>query len=219
MKGVETHAMDSRISISRRAPVTPDESAETDRSMARAVSRGDVRAWDDFFDRYSSWVYRFAYHHLGGNHADAEDLCSDILMTAAGSIKSYDATRGSLDVWLLGIARHRLARFCRRRRMELPLIPDLADTSPAEDPNAREDFTEELLTRDVVNRALFSLPQRQASALIGKYVDGYSIEELARLGRSTPKAVESLLSRARSAFRLALDELLERGSGGELDGK
>jgi RNA polymerase sigma-70 factor (ECF subfamily) len=208
--------MDCEISVSRRIPITQDESAtESDKATARAICMGDTSAWDEFFDRYSSWVYRFAYHHLGGNHADAEDLCSDILMAAAGSIKTYDATRGSLDVWLLGVSRHRLARFCRRRRNEVPLIPEVLDTIPAHEGESMGVLTDEMLTRDAVNRALYSLPERQASALVGKYVDGYSIEELARLSRTTPKAIESLLSRARAAFRSALGELHQDSSGGD----
>lgn len=132
-------------------------SEDADGILARNMSKGDAHAWDSFFDRYSQWTYRFAYHHLNRNHADAEDLCSDIMMTAAGSIRKYDATRGRLDVWLLGLARHRLARFCRRHRMECPLIPEVVDS---EDSEQLDKLMEDTATRDAVNRALYSLPER-----------------------------------------------------------
>jgi RNA polymerase sigma factor (sigma-70 family) len=77
-------------------------------------------------------------------------------------------------------------------------------------------WTEASNQRDLVNRALASLPQRQATVLIGKYVSGYSVDELADHLQSTPKAVESLLSRARTSFRSTFARLLENsGSGGE----
>jgi len=190
-------------------------SADPDASLARRIVAGDVAAWEGFFDRYAPWAYRFAYHHLRGNTADAEDLCSDILMVAARSIGTYDARRGSIDVWLLGLARHRLARFCRRRRLEVPLVPDTSPAAPEDAAPVSDTWTEASHQRDLVNRALSSLPQRQAAVLIGKYVSGYSVDELANHLQSTPKAVESLLSRARAAFRSAFTSLAQASPGGE----
>lgn len=182
---------------------------DADEALARAVAQGDTDAWDRFFDRYSSWAYRFAYHHLDRNHADAEDLCGDVLLTAAQSIHRFDARRGTLDLWVLGVARHRLARFCRRRRRHLPLIPEALDAE--ESAPTTDDLLDVMVTRDAVNRALASLPERQARALVGKYVEGRTVEELSRVLGATPKAVESLLSRARAAFRTTLRAIV----GGE----
>ncbi len=189
--------------------------AGDDAAIAHRIAGGDVAAWGAFFERYAPWAYRFAYHHLDGNHADAEDLCSDIMMVAAQSIGRYDSRRGGFDVWLLGLARHRLARFCRRRRIEMPLVPDLATIEAHSASWASHWASDGALHRAVVNRALASLPERQAAALIGKYVTGRTVEELAAQMGSTPKAIESLLSRARAAFRSAFSALLKDGSGGE----
>lgn len=186
-----------------------------DTIAARRIAAGDVAAWGAFFERYAPWAYRFAYHHLAENHADAEDLCSDIMMTAAQSIGRYDGRRGGLDVWLLGLARHRLARFCRRRRIEIPLVPDVATIEDHSAGSMCGSASDAALQRAVVNRALASLPERQAAALIGKYVTGRTVDELAAQMGSTPKAIESLLSRARAAFRCAFSALLKDGSGGE----
>lgn len=142
---------------------------DTGEVMARMIAAGDLDAWDRFFDQFSSWVYRFAYTHLNGNRADAEDLCSDIMLTAAKSIGKFDPERGDLDMWVRGIARHRLARFCRSRRIELPLIPDLVDQF-SDSETTSIGLSDQVQVRDVVNRTLACLPERQASALIGKYV-------------------------------------------------
>ncbi|HUU55580.1 MAG TPA: RNA polymerase sigma factor [Armatimonadota bacterium] len=195
-----------------------DLSRDSDEWLASQISRGDVAAWESFFERYAPWAYRFGYHHLAGNRADAEDLCSDILMVAARSIKSYDSRRGALDVWLLGLARHRLVRFCRRRRTEVPLVPEATASGANAEAAIANPWTEATLQRDLVNRALASIPKRQVSVLIGKYVSGYSVDELANHLQSTPKAVESLLSRARAAFRSAFTSLARGNPGGENHG-
>jgi RNA polymerase sigma-70 factor (ECF subfamily) len=199
------------IGAAKRAP----SGAGDDAAIARRIAAGDVAAWGAFFERYAPWAYRFAHHHLAGNHADAEDLCSDIMMTAARSIGRFDSRRGTLDVWLLGLARHRLARFCRRRRIEVPLVPDVATMEAHSASSVSDCASDAALQRAVVNRALASLPERQAAALIGKYVAQHTVEELSAQMGSTPKAIESLLSRARAAFRCAFSALLKDGSGGE----
>jgi RNA polymerase sigma-70 factor, ECF subfamily len=188
------------------------ENAE--QALAFAVARGDLRAWETFFAQYAPWAYRFAYRHVDCNRADAEDLCSEIMTAAARSLHRFDARRGNLDLWLLGLARHRLAHFLRRRRPEQPVPLD----SLAEEASSEPSSTAEALHRDLVNRALASLSPRQSSLLVGKYVSGYTMEELARATQSSVKAVESLLSRARAAFRTAFEGLAEDGSGGEKHG-
>ncbi len=190
------------------------EATDTGEALARRIAMGDTDAWDVFFDTYSPWVYRFAYAHLNGNRADAEDLCSDIMLTAAKSIGKFDPKRGELDLWVRGVARHRLARFCRSLRIELPLIPDLVDQS-SDSATASVEMSDQLHVRDVVNRALACLPERQATALIAKYVEGYTTDELARQAQTSPKAIESLLVRARAAFRSAFSSLLDGSAGGD----
>jgi RNA polymerase sigma-70 factor (ECF subfamily) len=192
-----------------------ERAQERDADLAWRIARGDLLAWEAFFHQYAPWAYRFAYHHLAGNQADAEDLCSDIMMTAARAIGGYDRRRGGLDLWLLGVARHRLARFCRRRRIETPVVPKPDGDEPDDGFVAVDRQMDRALERQMVNRALASLPARQAAVLLGKYVSGHSVEELATQMDATPKAVESLLARGRAAFRAAFSALLADGSRGE----
>jgi RNA polymerase sigma factor (sigma-70 family) len=81
-----------------------------------------------------------------------------------------------------------------------------------------EPFPDELLqreeTRAFVNATMAQLPPHYRQALEAKYVDGRSMRDMAAEGGGTEKAVESLLTRARAAFResfLALTRNLETG--------
>jgi RNA polymerase sigma-70 factor (ECF subfamily) len=186
------------------------EQMDPEASLAGRIAAGDSEAWARFFDHYFTWAYQFAHRHLDGNPGDAEDLCSDILLSAAQSMHSFDPRRGSLEFWLLGLARRRLARFCRRSRRHEPMVPRVAESGTA--------HTDAMLTRDLVNRALASLPRRQALALVGKYVTGHSTEELAGVLGSSPKGAESLLARGRAAFREAFAALVDSASAGDSNG-
>ena len=64
-----------------------------------------------------------------------------------------------------------------------------------------EDALEHAEVARRVHTVLDRLPGRYSDALEWKYVDGLSVQEIAERLRVTPKAAESLLSRAREAFR------------------
>jgi RNA polymerase sigma-70 factor (ECF subfamily) len=51
-----------------------------------------------------------------------------------------------------------------------------------------------------VHETLDSLPGRYGDVLEWKYIEGASMKEISERLQSTPKAVESMLSRARLAF-------------------
>ena len=70
-----------------------------------------------------------------------------------------------------------------------------------------EPFADELLqreeTRELVNATMSQLPPHYREALEAKYVSGQSVRDLASSWHVSEKAVESLLTRARAAFREA----------------
>jgi RNA polymerase sigma-70 factor (ECF subfamily) len=99
---------------------------------------------------------------------------------------------------LRGIAVNLLRnRFRRngRRRTEL-LVDDAVDPTAARRAAAER-----------VAAALGALPTHYEAVLRAKYLDGGSVVDIAADRGETPKAVESLLSRARSAFRTAYLDL------------
>jgi RNA polymerase sigma-70 factor (ECF subfamily) len=56
-----------------------------------------------------------------------------------------------------------------------------------------------------VARAFAALPDHYEAVLRAKYFDRMTVDEIAAARSETPKAVESLLSRARQAFREAYE--------------
>ena len=64
---VDGRAETAQAAEAAEAIATP----KTEAALAQRISHGDVAAWETFFDQYAPWAYRFAYHHLGGNQADA----------------------------------------------------------------------------------------------------------------------------------------------------
>jgi RNA polymerase sigma-70 factor (ECF subfamily) len=181
----------------------------TDRELARRMSAGDERAYDEFFDAYHGALYRFALARLGRDEAAAQEVAQAALARGAFKIASYRG-EAALFTWLCTICRRELSAYLRRTRragQTVELREEAMEVRAALESLASEPpvGSAAALRRAEVVRAvqvtLDALPRRYGDALEWKYVLGLSTVEIAgRLGLG-PKAAESLLVRARQAFR------------------
>lgn len=192
--------------------------------LARAIGAGDKAAFDTFFADYFPRLYRFVLARVNRDAMAAEDLTQQVLLRA---LRGFGRYRGeaSLYTWLCQIARNELADYWARRSQEQARFAypedDAAVRGALESLAAEERETPDRqharseLAR-LVQVALDSLPTHYANALEWKYVDGYSVEEIAVMLKQGPVATQSILARARQAFResfaaLGFDSLKSAG--------
>ena len=172
--------------------------SDDDRDLMRALRRGDAAALATFCTAYLDQVYGFIYHRLAGDRQTAEDIVQETFLAALEALERYDG-RASLSTWLCGIARHKLADHWRRRqrleqaRLALERQPDLTV-----EPTERLERDE---LRQRVLATLRVLPAHYQQVLTLKYLDRLSGHRLAVYLGLSEDAAESLLARARSAFR------------------
>ena len=98
-------------------------------------------AWEEFVAIYQPLVYRLAISK-GLQHADANDLCQDVLATVGRSIGRFDPdpSKGSFRGWLFRIARNLMINVLTRSRETRGsgdsaiqrMLEDVADESSAE---------------------------------------------------------------------------------------
>jgi RNA polymerase sigma-70 factor, ECF subfamily len=173
-----------------------------DGDLIRAVQSGDRDSLSILYQRHLGGVWRYVHAHLPRSLATVEDLVSETFLAAIQSIDAYDANRGNVYGWLLGIARNKLHDHLRRtaRQGDGAQIETKAVDDAANNPAARLMQTE---TRKSVTLALDELTDDERLVLEWKHLETLSVREIAeRLGR-TEKAVEAMLYRARIAFRAA----------------
>ena len=125
--------------------------------------------------------------------AVAEDLTAETFLAAA---RAAGRPGTELTVaWLIGTARHKLVDHWRRDGRQRQALEELyEDQEPHADPN---DPVETLH----VHAILASLPPHQRAALTLRYLDGLPVEEVARHLEKSVHATESLLMRAKAAYR------------------
>jgi len=86
----------------------------SDRDLVTEVLRKDRKATAEFVARYSDHVYAYVRRRLIPRADLAEDLVQEIFLAAW---ENLDKFRGDspLRSWLLGIARHKVEDYYRRR--------------------------------------------------------------------------------------------------------
>ena len=182
---------------------------QSDKAVVGRLLGGDEAAFEAFFETYFSRLYRFAITRLDNNGDAAEEVVQATLCKAVNKLATYRG-EAALFTWLCTFCRHEIsAHYVRRQRTapEIPLVEDTPDVRAALESLAAAsgDRPDERIRRGELARlvrvTLDTLPDRYGDALEWKYIDDLSVQEIAsRLGVG-PKAAESLLTRARQAFR------------------
>ena len=174
---------------------------------------GEEQAFRAFFDAYFPRVYRFALPRLGGSTEAAREVVQATLGKAMRNLEKYRGD-AALFSWLCQICRHEIVDVLRAHKRHADRVV-LIDDSPelqaaletiqaplADDPAHRYGSAE---TRRLIQTVLDRLPARYGDILEWKYIEGRTVEEIGQLLGVGHTAAQSLLARARQAFREGLE--------------
>jgi len=175
-----------------------------ERGLREAVLGGDEAAWKALYESCFERLYAHVYYRAGCDHQRAEEAVQDTWLIAVRRIRHFDPERSPFEYWMRGIAenvlRNQRRRWWRRERTEVAAGQDISRSAPQE----------ALGMTEQVAMAMAVLPPQYQGVLRAKYEERLPVAEIAERSEATPKAVESLLSRARAAFREAYINL-EKG--------
>jgi RNA polymerase sigma-70 factor (ECF subfamily) len=176
-------------------------------AFLEAVARRDRAAWGALYDAHLHEIYAFVSHLMEGDRSSCDDLNQEVWLQAMACIEGFDTKKGELRDWLFGIARRRVALHFRRLSTSNVALAadrtewmDLAESALL----LPQEVMERVERRQLVRAAFTAIPQSHQLVLQQKYVDGRSVQEIAATMKTTAKAVESLLSRARARLRTLL---------------
>ncbi|MDX1507561.1 MAG: sigma-70 family RNA polymerase sigma factor, partial [Woeseiaceae bacterium] len=177
-------------------------------------------AFDTFFREYFPRLYRFTLLRVDNDPELAEEIVQRTMCIVVRKMGTY---RGEalLFTWLCQICRNELSAVVRERNIELHAdlpIDDHPAVQAALESMLNDDFQpESAQRRDEIARfvrvTLEHLPARYATALEMKYVNGCSVAEIAARLELSEKATESVLTRAREAFRQRFSALWDFDPG------
>ncbi|MBP9700167.1 RNA polymerase sigma factor [Candidatus Woesebacteria bacterium] len=165
----------------------------TEKELIERLKKGDESAVRQWYQGSVSKLLVF-FHSKVQVSSDAEELVQDTFLSCLASLPLFRGTSG-LYGFMLGIARHELADYWRKKyaKKAISALP----------------FGEEILlslasdhspSHGDVHMILSSLPIEISEVLLLKYVDGYSVKQLADQFGISSVAMQSRLYRAKEAF-------------------
>ena len=186
-----------------------DQQASTPSHDLAGPTRGQDAAFDAFFAQHERALYGYLRRMLP-THEAALDVAQEAFFRAW---QRFDVIRGydRPQAWLFRVATN-LALDQLRRRQPLglsrlfagrePAIPDESDSGDAI-PALMDPFDMErsLAERDLVNRALLRVPERQRAAVLLWAAHGLTCAEIAAALETTEVNARQMLSRGRTRFR------------------
>lgn len=173
-----------------------------ERTLRDAILAGDLEAWRSWYAAHFDRLAEYARWRCGGVADLTEEVIQETWLTAVRKLRSFDPEKAPFFAWLCGIAanaaRNRVRSRWRERRRFRRL--NAADDAPSTSIACVADQKAEQ-----VAAALAALPEHYEAVLRAKYLERKSVAEIACDRRESLKAVESLLTRARQAFRDAYE--------------
>ena len=182
-----------------------------DEEVMQLVGQGDPRAFELLYDRHCGAAFSLAYRMVG-NRVTAEDITQEAFLSIWRSRLRYDAARGSVRTWVLGIVHHRGIDALRRhavhdrRRAGLEGVEERFEAAERTDLEAAR-RQEARSVRD----ALESLPQDQSRVIELAYFGGFSHSQIAEM-------LEMPLGTVKGRMRLGLEKLRQSLEGSVSEG-
>lgn len=145
-------------------------------------------------------VWRFVYVRVNGDQHLAEDIVSEAVLALVRAATDETEIKNPM-AWLRSVASNKLRDHFRAVARVQHHIDKLAHSTDSADENDAPRQQELRERRGEVLSAMDELPDQHRLALEWKYVDKLSVREIAGRLETTEKAAESILFRARRAFR------------------
>ena len=165
-----------------------------EQALRGAVLAGDEQIWRLWYEETYTGLYAYVLWRCGGLRDRADDVVQETWLTAVRQVRRFDPVQGSFAGWLRGIAANLLRNHFRHERCRRTEALNGHLSAPDTERQRREQG-------ERIAAALSRLPDHYEAVLRAKYVDELSVAEIAATSGDTPKAIESLLSRARQLFR------------------
>jgi len=174
----------------------------SDEELMLAVGRGDLTAFEELMARHHRSAWRTACRFLGDS-VEAEDIAQEAFLRILNAAPRYRPV-ARFQAYLYRI----VARLCLDAASKNhPAYVD--DPAPPADPAPSPAHAAANRERDeAIRQAIKCLTARQRMAVALRYYEGLRCRDIAAAMATSPKAVERLLARARTALEAQLRGLL-----------
>jgi RNA polymerase sigma-70 factor, ECF subfamily len=197
---VELFVLSDGINSSRRFFLMTSKIQLSDSELLRLTLAGNEEALSILYYRRQHNIYQFALQ-MSGSPEISEDVTQEVFMVLIRHGATFDETRGSLNSFLLGIARNLVRRRISREQLYVSLDNETDDLTIPDEYHVSCNLIDELArdeTVELVRKAVLSLPARYREVVVLCDLQEMSYLEAATVLNCAVGTVRSRLHRART---------------------
>lgn len=174
--------------------------------LIRRVRAGETEVFAEIIRRFEQPVWRVVAAMLQ-RFEESREIMQQVFVDAYRNLHQYQLGR-DFGVWIKAIARNCVRKELRRLSRESRRLSVYREHLEFRLRGTAEADRHEEEYLDALERCRKELPERSATALDHRYVEGKPFEQIARILKTTSTAVEKLLSRARTMLRDCIEKRL-----------
>ncbi|MFZ4658115.1 MAG: sigma-70 family RNA polymerase sigma factor [Caldilineaceae bacterium] len=192
---------------SRAGTFVPDDDAMalsnlSEKTLLEGAASFDERALGELYDRYEARIYSYIYRRTG-NESLAEDLTAQVFLKMLEAIRSDKGWHSSFSGWLYRIAHNAVIDYYRQRDRQQQVSLEDTLTTTASDHNPVV-MAEASLDSQRLRMAIGRLTEEQSEVIALRFLEGYSISEVAEMLDKTEGSIKALQYRAVTTLRQLL---------------
>jgi RNA polymerase sigma-70 factor (ECF subfamily) len=179
-----------------------------DKRLVKQLLAEDAQAFDRFFTENFARLYRFVLTRMPNDPEGTREVVQIAMTKAMRKLNTYRG-ESALFTWLCAITRNEMSDWLRKQgryQQHIVLTEDFPEIQAAVDSfraprsdSPEHDYQRTELVR-LIQVALDRLPPKYGNVLEWKYIEGYSVNEIAMRLDLGNEATQSLLARAKRAF-------------------
>jgi RNA polymerase sigma-70 factor (ECF subfamily) len=188
-------------------PAVADD-ADPDGDVIELVGRGELHAaLSRLMRRHGDAVYRYCREALR-DAALAADVQQQVFLGAFRDLPRF-AGRATVRTWLFSIARYRVLDAVRRRlRAEARIAQAQAAAEPPAVAPSPADSLDDTRLRAALVASLGELGEPSRTAVLLRYQQGFSFDEMAAICRERPATLRARVARALPVMRASIEARL-----------
>ncbi|MCM3734111.1 RNA polymerase sigma factor SigW [Fictibacillus nanhaiensis] len=175
-------------------------------NMVAQVKKGDQEAFEGIVDLFKDKIYRHCFRMVGNGH-EAEDLAQETFLRAYRNISKYN-NEFKFSTWIYRIATNLCIDRLRKKKPDYYLDAEVPGTDganmysqlSADDPLPEQVVTENERWNEL-QEEIMKLPEKYRTAIVLKYVEDLSLEEISQIMDIPVPTVKTRIHRGREALK------------------
>jgi RNA polymerase sigma-70 factor, ECF subfamily len=175
-------------------------------NMVAQVKKGDQEAFEGIVDLFKDKIYRHCYRMVGNGH-EAEDLAQETFLRAYRNISKYN-NEFKFSTWIFRIATNLCIDRLRKKKPDYYLDAEVPGTDGAtmySQLSSDEPLPEQVVTENErwneLQEEIMKLPEKYRTAIVLKYVEDLSLEEISQIMDIPVPTVKTRIHRGREALK------------------